>query len=123
LQGDGNLVLKDVNGNPFWASNSAGKGIAPYQLVVQNSGNFIIVDSTNTAIFTSNVPGGGAPANNALKQGNSLQPSQSLTDTGNAYKITFTATGNLQVTAIASGAVLYNANQANANPGRAELQV
>jgi hypothetical protein len=48
---------------------------------------------------------------------------QALTDTGNAYKITYTATGNLQVTAIATGAVLYNANQAKANPGRAELQV
>jgi hypothetical protein len=35
-------VLKDVNGNPFWSSLTGGKGVAPYELVVQNAGNFII---------------------------------------------------------------------------------
>jgi hypothetical protein len=115
-------------------------------------------DSINTIIFTSNPAPGGAAAN-MLPQGNSLQVGEALTDTGNAYRLTYTATGNLQVwlspcckgyqgpcylrrssmqtvkrasglarcwvqvTAIASGAVLYTANQANANPGRAELQV
>jgi hypothetical protein len=63
------------------------------------------------------------PSSNILQQAKSLAVGAFLIDTGLAYKIAYTATGNLQVTVVASGAVLFDANTGSPNPGRAEMQV
>ena len=53
MQGDGNLVLYQ-GGAARWASNSNGKGTAPYRLVVQNDRNVVIYDRNNSATWASN---------------------------------------------------------------------
>jgi hypothetical protein len=35
VQGDGNLVLYSKGGSAYWATGTANKGTAPYQLVIQ----------------------------------------------------------------------------------------
>jgi hypothetical protein len=35
MQGDGNLVLYDAANVAYWASNTDGKGVGPYKLVLQ----------------------------------------------------------------------------------------
>jgi hypothetical protein len=52
-QVDGNLVLKDLNGTPYWSTGTSNKGVAPYQLVMQTSGVAHILDSANTVIWAS----------------------------------------------------------------------
>jgi hypothetical protein len=37
VQANGNLQLLDVNGNAYWATNTANQGAAPYKLVIQVS--------------------------------------------------------------------------------------
>ena len=68
LQEDGNLVLKDANEIPIWASGSNGKGTSPYLLKIQEDGNLVIYDSKNSSIWTSDTNGKGTgPFNFALK--------------------------------------------------------
>jgi hypothetical protein len=38
MQGDGNLVLKDVNGVPYGSTGTSNIGVAPYQLIIQATG-------------------------------------------------------------------------------------
>jgi hypothetical protein len=45
-QVDGNLVLKDVNGNPYWATDTSNKGPAPYKLVMQVSSSSGVIFAT-----------------------------------------------------------------------------
>lgn len=60
VQGDGNLVFSDVSsGKVHWASNTAGKGSAPYRLQVQNDGNLVLSDSKLSPIWTSSTAGKG----------------------------------------------------------------
>jgi len=56
IQGDGNLVFYDmVSGNAIWSSNTAGvSGSAPYRLMLQSTGNLVIVDSRNVQYWASN---------------------------------------------------------------------
>lgn len=55
VQGDGNLVLSVIgNGNKtLWASNTNGKGVAPYTLTMQNDGNLVLADSKGENIWSS----------------------------------------------------------------------
>ncbi len=53
LQGDGNLVLYTPAHAAYWASNSAGQGMPPYQLVVQNDRNVVSGWCASMAGFTS----------------------------------------------------------------------
>jgi len=60
VQGDGNLVLYDANGNPHWSSNTAGvNGVAPYSLTVQNDGNAVLKDSRNQVFWSTKTAGKG----------------------------------------------------------------
>lgn len=69
LQEDGNLVLKDANEIPIWASGSNGKGTSPYLLKIQEDGNLVIYDSKNSAIWTSDTNGKGTGPFNFSLQG------------------------------------------------------
>jgi len=60
MQGDGNAVLSDLNGNTVhWTSNTAGKGVGPYRLTMQADGNLVITDSTSGTIWSSGTGGQG----------------------------------------------------------------
>eukprot|EP00835_Amoeboradix_gromovi_P006927 NODE_946_length_2854_cov_0.150635.p1 type:complete len:201 gc:universal NODE_946_length_2854_cov_0.150635:983-381(-) len=50
VQEDGNLVIY-FNGNPKWASNTAGSGTAPFQLSLLNDGNLVLTDSTGLSLW------------------------------------------------------------------------
>lgn len=50
VQGDGNIVLYAA-GTAIWASNTNGKGTAPYTLIMQGDGNLVLYDSTSTGIW------------------------------------------------------------------------
>jgi len=55
VQNDGNVVLYDVeSGKSYWASNTNGKGVAPYKLVIQDDGNLVLSDSKGTSLWASN---------------------------------------------------------------------
>jgi hypothetical protein len=58
LQGDGNLVFKDVNGNPYGSTGTSNIGVAPYQLIMQTTGqscrlhNYIVLATTYYCDFS-----------------------------------------------------------------------
>lgn len=52
-QDDGNLVLYDENGQPFWQTDTQGKGKGPYRFLVQDDRNLVLYDSTNAVIWAS----------------------------------------------------------------------
>ena len=54
--------------NIIWSSKSAGKGKAPYRLVVQQDGNVVIYDVTNAATWASNTHGKGKAPHTLLMQ-------------------------------------------------------
>jgi hypothetical protein len=45
MQSDGNLVLYNKDG-ATWASNTANKGVGPFQALLQDDGNFVVYSST-----------------------------------------------------------------------------
>ena len=46
MQNDGNLVCYDSKNEPYWSSETVGKGKPSYGLVVQDDGNIVLYDST-----------------------------------------------------------------------------
>ena len=54
LQTDGNLVLRDGNGEINWLTNTPGKGSGGYYLLLQNDANLVLYDKTNKSIWASN---------------------------------------------------------------------
>ncbi len=58
MQQDGNLVLYK-NNVALWSSNTYGKGVAPYQLKLHNSGDLQIIDKNNSIIWQSGSAGKG----------------------------------------------------------------
>jgi len=75
VQGDGNVVLADVNsGKVLWTTNTGGvNGVAPYRLVLQNDGNLVLYDSRSTTHWSSGtVNVGCAPWNLKLRDVNKL---------------------------------------------------
>ncbi|MDX8410274.1 MAG: hypothetical protein R8K46_00165, partial [Mariprofundaceae bacterium] len=55
IQGDGNLVIYDVVGNPIWATGTQDNPGAAYEM--QADGNLVIRGSDGTPIWASNTPG------------------------------------------------------------------
>jgi hypothetical protein len=94
LQSDGKLVLYDTANVAYWASNTDGKGVGPYKLVLQDSGVANIVDGTGAAIWASNATvapaGGGAGGGaNTLAQGAALAPGAKLVSANGAYGLVY----------------------------------
>jgi len=58
IQGDGNLVFYDmVAGGVHWSTNAVGAtvgGTAPYRLVLQTTGNLVVLDAKDVQIWSSN---------------------------------------------------------------------
>jgi hypothetical protein len=54
-QGDGNLVLYDATGYPFWASQTSGS--TPGVLTMQGDGNLVIYDGASVPIWASGTSG------------------------------------------------------------------
>ena len=67
MQDDGNVVLYSPNG-PKWASNTNGKGVAPYRLVMQDDGNLVAYDSKNAPLWASNTNNKGTGPFRAVMQ-------------------------------------------------------
>jgi len=60
VKNDGNVELTDVNsGKVYWATNTAGKGVAPYHFTVQGDGNLVLSDSHSSSLWSSGTPGRG----------------------------------------------------------------
>ena len=55
--GDGNLKIYNKNNTQVWQSNTVGKGVGPYTIVLTNTGNLTLVDSKNTIVWQSNSKG------------------------------------------------------------------
>ena len=54
MQSDGNLVLYFRSNVPIWNTQTNGKGIGPYKVIVQNNRNIILTDSKNEVLWSSN---------------------------------------------------------------------
>jgi len=53
LLDNGNVVFSYLR-QALWTTHTAGKGVAPYQLVLQENGNLELIDSTATVLWSSN---------------------------------------------------------------------
>jgi hypothetical protein len=72
MRGDGNLVVvKTADRQPIWSSGTAGKGTAPYRLVMQSDGNLCIYGS-NGFVWGSGLHGGVAPYNLVMQDDGNL---------------------------------------------------
>jgi len=61
-QSDGNLVLSEISsGKALWSTNTAGRGIAPFSLVLGSDGNLQLKDSKNVVTWSSNTANKGYP--------------------------------------------------------------
>jgi len=58
MQGDGNFVVYKHDAST-WASDTMGKGQAPYRCEMQEDGNLVVYDGTNAAIWASDSNGNG----------------------------------------------------------------
>jgi hypothetical protein len=56
VQGDGNVVLS-AGSNVLWSTGTAGKGVAPYTLTIQDDGNLVLTDSHSSALWSSGTAG------------------------------------------------------------------
>jgi len=57
---DGNVILSHVkSGIVIWSTNTQAKGVAPYQLVLQNNGNLELLDSTAQVLWASKTANSG----------------------------------------------------------------
>ena len=54
MQSDGNLVLYQKD-RPLWASNTKGKGVGPFRLVVQSDNNLVVYDNNAKVVWANNV--------------------------------------------------------------------
>ena len=57
MQEDGNFVLYDKNNYPYWATETYGKGAAPYRMTMQKDRNLVLYSNYNNriaALWTSN---------------------------------------------------------------------
>eukprot|EP01036_Dinobryon_divergens_P031671 gene31671-41114_t len=54
MQGDGNFVCYDSKRQPKWATGTAGRGVAPYRLMMQSDRNVVVYDSKITPTWASN---------------------------------------------------------------------
>jgi len=79
VQGDGNLVLADVNGQTYWSSGTAGKGNGPFKLTVQDDGDLVLSDSFS-ATWSTGTSGHGACAPYSLKLRDANPVTLTLTD-------------------------------------------
>jgi hypothetical protein len=52
MQGDGNLVVYDADGQPAWASGTAGRPGASF--VMQNDGNAVIYGADGAPLWATN---------------------------------------------------------------------
>lgn len=59
MQVDGNLVIYDMTDKAIWATNTSGKGTAPYTLKMQPNGNLVVKGSGTTALWASGTAGKG----------------------------------------------------------------
>jgi hypothetical protein len=59
MQNDGNLVVRNVDDGAVWTSETAGRGTAPYKLVMQDDGNLVIYDVDGSATWNSGTAGQG----------------------------------------------------------------
>jgi len=60
VQSDGNVVLSDVNnGKIYWATNTTGKGVAPYRFSVINDGTLVLSDANSANIWSAGTAGVG----------------------------------------------------------------
>jgi len=75
IQDDGNLVLYNMNDRTVtWSSGTAGKGSAPYRLLLRPDGNLVITDSKDQQTWQSNTANVGcAPYKLKVRDVNSLK--------------------------------------------------
>ncbi len=52
MQNDGNFVLYDSRGNPFWSTKTDNKGNPPYTLMLQDTGRLILVGGKGKVHWT-----------------------------------------------------------------------
>ncbi len=98
MQGDGNLVIYDIDGNAIWASNTHGNPNSRF--VMQNDGNGVIYRANNSASWSTNtvqkvVPGGPRASGNVMQPGEVLRPGQSIRSAGGAFLWILQTDGNL----------------------------
>ena len=51
VQNDGNFVIYRADGTLTWQTNTAGSGLIPFRLTVQDDGNIVLRDSLDTVIW------------------------------------------------------------------------
>jgi len=75
MQPDGNAVLSDISsGKIHWSTQTAGQGVGPYRLSLNNAGSLVVTDSQSTVLWSSNtVNKGVAPYRLKLKDVVSLR--------------------------------------------------
>ena len=98
MQGDGNLVLYDLDAHPVWASNTHGNPGS--RLVAQDDGNVVIYRPNATAAWATNtvqpaLPTGPAAHGDTMNAGEILPVNQTLRSANGRYELTFQGDGNL----------------------------
>jgi len=77
MQTDGNFVVY-THGQAKWASNTNGKGTAPYRLVMQGDGNLVVYDKNNQATWAAGTNGRGDGAHMVMQDDGELAMYDSL---------------------------------------------
>lgn len=50
VQLDGNFVLYDKNGQPYYSSATSGQGVTPSRLILQATGKLALIDATGKCV-------------------------------------------------------------------------
>lgn len=124
MQRDGNLVCYNTNGKPYFATNTCGKGSAPFKLAMQDDRNVCVYDSYNKATWAS---GSCSPLTSLSILGDNKQllPHFQLQSDNGEFRLVYQTDGNL-VGYLTGGRGSTQAFWASGkllpNPGRAIMQ-
>jgi hypothetical protein len=98
MQGDGNLVIYDIDAVPLWASGTNGNPGSRF--VIQDDGNGVIYRSNNSPAWATNtvqrpVPNGPTANGDDMQPGEVLRPGGSIRSANGTYLWIFQTDGNL----------------------------
>jgi hypothetical protein len=94
MQGDGNLVAYDGNGQPLWAT---GTGAAGSVLVMQDDGNLVVYRPGGVPVWASKSTAIDGWAGDRLMSGQQLSPDEYIESADGSYAAVMQGDGNLVV--------------------------
>ncbi|PNH01242.1 Mannose-specific lectin [Tetrabaena socialis] len=120
LQGDGDVVLYNAIGAPYWSTATGNKGAPPFRLVLQTDRNLVLYASDRILWTSGTQEEAFAVSDDTMAINQELRPGESMRSQDGRFVLIYQPDGNL---VLYPTTVMYlNTPNQNQTPGRALLQ-